>query len=54
MLSRGEEVIWQGKPQKKSFIVKRTITLMPIAIIWLLFDMGMILSILQDLETSGS
>lgn len=49
MLSRGEEVIWRGKPQKKAFILKRTLTLMPIAIVWLAFDMGFIITAFQDM-----
>ena len=42
VLAAGETILWRGKPQKKAFIAGRSLTLMPIAIIWLLIDLGFI------------
>lgn len=37
-LKEGEELLWQGKPQKASFVLSKSVQLLPIAIIWLAFD----------------
>ena len=44
VLFEGENVIWQGKPHKFCFIWKNAGKLLPIALIWLLFD-GMFIGI---------
>ncbi len=33
-----EEILWQGKPNGKSFVLGRIVTMMPVALIWLAFD----------------
>ena len=38
LLSENEKLLWAGKPQKQAYIFSQCITLMPIALIWLLFD----------------
>lgn len=37
-IKENEELLWKGKPQKASFVFSGSITLMPIAIIWLMID----------------
>ena len=41
-LAAGEAILWRGKPQKKAFIASRSLTMLPIAIIWLIFDLSFI------------
>lgn len=38
MLAAGETILWRGKPKKGAFIASKSLTLLPIAIIWLCFD----------------
>ena len=38
ILVEGESIIWTGKPKKKAFILNKAFTMLPIALIWLLFD----------------
>lgn len=44
VLSAGETVLWHGKPKKSAFVATKSLTMMPIAIIWLIIDMGAIMS----------
>lgn len=37
-LVAGEKIIWSGKPKKKAFIINKSITMLPFALIWLIFD----------------
>ena len=39
VLANGETILWKAKPQKKGFIATRSLAMMPIAIIWLIFDL---------------
>jgi hypothetical protein len=47
-LNIGEYILWQGKPEKKPFIAKRTFIMMPIAIVWLIFDSGAIAAAIAE------
>ena len=38
LLGPGEKVLWRGKPKKSAYVLGRSISLMPIAIIWGLID----------------
>ena len=40
MLSAGESVLWRGKPKKGAFIATKSLSMMPIAIIWLIIDLS--------------
>lgn len=51
IIVEGEEVIWSGKPKKSAFIINKVLTMLPIAIIWLLFDSGFIIAFLSSGET---
>lgn len=33
-----EKIIWQGKPQKKAFILNNVFKMLPIALVWIVFD----------------
>ncbi|MDE7348251.1 MAG: PH domain-containing protein, partial [Clostridia bacterium] len=37
-INEDEELLWQGAPQKASFILSKSVQLLPIALIWLCFD----------------
>ncbi len=45
VLSAGESVLWRGKPNKKAYILQEMVKMLPIAIIWLLFDGAFIVGI---------
>ena len=38
ILDEGEHILWRECPNKKAYILSKTMTMFPIAIIWLLFD----------------
>ena len=44
VLNAGEQVLWQGKPKKKAYIFSSIFSMMPFALIWLLFDSGFIIA----------
>lgn len=47
-----EEILWQGKPNGKSYVLGRIVQMMPVALIWLAFDgfaIGMIATHAQGL-----
>ena len=48
VLSSGEQILWSGKPQKKAFVVSHSLTMLPIAIIWICFDLTAISSIFSS------
>lgn len=41
-LAAGETILWRGKPKKSAFIASRSLTMLPIAVIWLILDLGFI------------
>lgn len=46
LIEADEQVLWQGKPKKKAFIFSAIASMFPFALIWLLFDGGIICSML--------
>lgn len=38
MLAAGEAILWKGKPKRSAFIASKSLTMLPIAIVWLCFD----------------
>lgn len=44
ILNSGEQILWQGKPKKKAYILSSIFSMMPFALIWLLFDSGFIIA----------
>ena len=41
-LTAGETILWRGKPKRSAFIASKSLTLLPIAVIWLILDLGFI------------
>lgn len=42
ILNKDEQILWKGKPKEKAFVFGSIFSMMPLAIIWLLFDCGFI------------
>ena len=53
VLAAGETVLWQGKPKRSAFIATKSLTLMPIAILWLILDLSLMGSILGGSGMEG-
>ncbi len=45
VLVEGESILWQGKPKKKAFIVNSVVKMLPLALLWLCFDVGFIVAL---------
>ena len=45
VLYDGEKVLWKGKPNAKSYVLAAMMRMLPIAIIWLIFDGAFIVGI---------
>lgn len=43
LVSESEQILWQGHPNRKAFILSKILKMMPIALIWLAFDLTFIL-----------
>ena len=39
-LAAGEYVIWKGKPKKNAYIADKALSMLPIAILWTVFDLN--------------
>ena len=39
-MAAGEYVIWKGKPKKSAYIADKALSMLPIAVIWLIFDLN--------------
>lgn len=39
-LAPGERVLWRGKPKKSAYIADKALSMLPIAVIWLIFDLN--------------
>lgn len=50
ILSAGEKTIWRGKPKRSAFVATKSLTMLPIAIIWLIIDSQFILTSFEDGE----
>jgi len=42
VLTAGEAILWRGKPKRGAFIATKSLTLLPVAIIWLALDLSFI------------
>ena len=54
MFTPGETVLWRGKPKKSAFILNKVIVMMPFALIWLVFDAFIIISIFNGFSMAGT
>ena len=52
-LVAGESLIWSGKPKRNAYVLNRTLTMMPIAIVWLFFDLNIMLNMGGAMENMG-
>ena len=48
VLVNGESIIWSGKPKKSAYIINKFFTMLPFAIIWLMFDSIFIISFIAS------
>lgn len=48
ILGNGEYILWNGKPKKTPFMLAQSLTMLPIAIVWICFDFGAISSIFSS------
>ena len=39
-LAGGESILWRGKPKRSAFIATKSLSLLPIAVIWLILDLN--------------
>ena len=46
-LAAGESILWRGKPKKSAFIASKSLTLLPIAVIWLILDLNVLIPSLR-------
>jgi len=53
VLAAGEAILWQGKPKKGAFIATKSLTMLPIAAIWLLLDLQFLVPTLASGEMLG-
>ncbi len=42
LLAEGEQILWRAKPKRNAFILNKVFRMMPIALLWLLIDGGVI------------
>lgn len=47
ILAPGESILWRGKPKKGAFIATKSLTMLPIAVIWLCFDSVFIIAAIE-------
>ena len=50
MLAAGESILWRGKPKKNAFITSKSLTLLPIAIVWLILDLSFLIPAIAEGE----
>ena len=42
MLAAGETIFWRGKPKRSAFIATKSLSMLPIAVLWLIIDLNFI------------
>ena len=53
LLTSGEKVLWRGKPKKSSYVLGKSIKLMPVAIIWGLIDISILVTVFSQGNMPG-
>lgn len=53
MLAAGEAILWRGKPKRGAFIATKSLTLLPIAVFWLILDLNFFGSVLHSGSMRG-
>ena len=39
-LAPGEHILWRGKPKKSAYVADKALAMLPIAAVWLVFDLN--------------
>lgn len=47
-LTEGEQILWQGKPKKKAYILAAIFKMLPLVLIWLAIDIGAIIGVIAS------
>ena len=47
-LVEGENLIWSSKPKKSAFIINKVLTMMPFALIWIAFDLSILITMISS------
>ena len=42
LLTEGESILWRAKPKRSAFILGKVFRMLPVALLWLLFDGGFV------------
>ena len=45
LLTSGEKILWKGKPKKSAYVLGKSISLMPVAIIWGIIDISVLITV---------
>lgn len=53
LLIKGEKVLWQQSPKKRSFVMQRTIKTLPVALIWAIIDISIIVTLVTTMDNSA-
>lgn len=48
ILDEDEQLLWEGKPKRKAFLLNAFFKFFPIALIWLIFDLGFIIAMISS------
>ena len=46
LLTEGESILWRAKPKRSAFILGKVFRMLPVALLWLLFDGGFIAALI--------
>ena len=50
VLAAGEAILWRGKPKRGAFIATKSLTMLPIAVVWLCLDLNLLIPALAEGE----
>ena len=50
VLAAGEAILWRGKPKRGAFIATKSLTMLPIAVVWLCLDLNILIPALAEGE----
>lgn len=50
VLAAGEAILWRGKPKRGAFIATKSLTMLPIAVVWLCLDLNVLIPALTEGE----
>lgn len=50
VLASGEAILWQGKPKRSAFVATKSLTMLPIAVLWACIDIPFVMQMLRTGE----